>query len=254
MTRKINKACAAGMVFLANLVLFVLLTAPFKLWAAASEITQMRPAAALTPVLGMIFGWPAALGCAVGNLLCDLFVGYEPAYAVVNSLLQVLYAMCAYFFWKRLNSERGGREFRLDSVTRILKFCLMLILNAVLTVICTSVLNHAYDVTDIFSYDNLFLFINSFDSGLLFGAPLLIVGHLFQNQIENMKAGRKGEHIRFSMNERMILNTIITGLCICTLVGTAVYLTDKYDTSSSVGIWGKIYLFETLAMNSYFAL
>ncbi len=254
MTRKINKACAAGMVFLANLVLFVLLTAPFKLWAAVSEITQMRPAAALTPVLGMIFGWPAALGCAVGNLFCDLFVGYELVYAIVNSLLQILYAMCAHFFWKRINRERGGKEFRLDSVTRILKFCLTLILNAVLTVLCTSVLNHAYAVTDILSYDNLFLFINSFDSGLLFGAPLLIVGHLFQNQIENMKAGRKGEHIRFSMNERMILNTIITGLCICTLVGLTVYLTDKYDTSSSVGIWGKIYLFETLAMNSYFAL
>ncbi len=254
MTRKINKACAAGMVFLANLILFVLLTAPFKIWVAASEITQMRPAAALTPVLGMIFGWPAALGCAAGNLICDLFAGYEGVYACVNSLLQILYAMCAYFLWKKLNCERGGKEFRLDSVTRILKFCLMLILNAVLTVICSSVLNHAYAITGILSYDNLFLFINSFDSGLLFGAPLLIVGHLFQNQIENLKAGKKGEHIRFSMNERMILNTIITGLCICTLVGLTVYLTDKYDASGSIGIWGKIYLFETLAMNSYFAL
>ena len=254
MAKKINKTCAAGLVFLANLILFVALTAPFKIWVAASEITQMRPAAALTPVLGMIFGWPAALGCAAGNLLCDLFAGYESVYAIVNSLLQILYAMCAYFLWRRINRERGGEEFRLDSVARILKFCLMLILNAVLTVICTSVLNHAYDVADFFSHDNLFLFINSFDSGLLFGAPFLIVGHLFQNQIENMKAGKKGEHIRFSMNERMILNTIITGLCICTLVGLTVYLTDKYDTSSDIGIWGKIYLFETLAMNSYFAL
>ena len=151
MTRKINKACAAGMVFLANLILFVLLTAPFKIWVAASEITQMRPAAALTPVLGMIFGWPAALACAAGNLICDLFAGYEGVYACVNSLLQILYAMCAYFLWKKLNCERGGKEFRLDSVTRILKFCLMLILNAVLTVVCSSVLNHAYAITEILS-------------------------------------------------------------------------------------------------------
>ena len=251
---KINKVGAAAMVFGANLLLFVLLTAPFKLWAAASEMTQMRPAAALTPVLGMIFGWPAALGCAVGNLICDLAAGYELLYAALNSLLQILYAMSAYLLWKKLNCERGGKEFRLDSVARILKFCLMLILNAVLTVVCSSILNHAYSVTDFLSYDTLFLFINSFDSGLLFGAPLLVVGHLFQNQIENLKNGKKGRHIRFSMNERMILNTIITGLCICTLVGAAVYLTDKYDTSGRVGMWGKIYLFETLAMNTYFAL
>ena len=254
MKGKISKIGAAALVFGINLVLFVLLTAPFKLWIAASEITQMRPAAALTPVLGMIFGWPAALGCAVGNLICDLIAGYELFYAMLNSLLQVLYAMSAYFLWKKFNRERGGNEFRLDSVARILKFCLLLSINALLTVACSSVLNHAYSVADFISYDNLFLLINSFDSGLLFGAPLLIVGHLFQNQIENMKAGKKGQHIRFSMNERMILNTIITGLCICTLVGLAVYLTDKYDTSSSVGIWGKIYLFETLAMNTYFAL
>ncbi len=254
MKQKISKAGADAMVFGANLVLFVLLTAPFKLWAAASEMTQMRPAAALTPVLGMIFGWPAAFGCAAGNLICDLAAGYEPFYAVLNSLLQILYAMSAYFLWKKLNRERGGKEFRLDSVSRMLKFCLLLIVNAVLTVVCSGVLNHAYSVTDLLSFDTLFLFINSLDSGLLFGAPLLIVGHLFQNQIENLKNGKKGQHIRFSMNERMILNTIITGLCICTLVGAAVYLTDKYSASGSVGLWGKIYLFETLAMNTYFAL
>lgn len=92
---------------------------PFKLWAAASEITRMRPAAALTPVLGMILGWPAALGCAAGNLICYLASGYEVLYAVLNSLLQVLYAMAAHSLWKRLNRERDGREFRLDSVARI---------------------------------------------------------------------------------------------------------------------------------------
>ena len=254
MKRKLNRAGAAAMVFTLNFILFVLLTAPFKLWAAASEITQMRPAAALTPVLGMIFGLPAALGCSAGNLLCDLLAGYERLYSIFNSLLQILYAMCAYFFWKRINRERGGNEFRLDSVARILKFCLLLILNACLTVICSSVLNHAYSVADFLSYDTFFLFVNSFDSGLLFGAPLLIVGHLFQNQIENLKAGKKGQHIRFSMNERMILNTLVTGLCICTLVGAAIYLTDKYNTSERVGLWGKIYLFETLSLNVYFAL
>ena len=226
MRRKFSKKEAVVLVFGLNLIFFILLTAPFKLWASASEVTQMRPAAALTPVLGMIFGWPAALGCAGGNLICDLLAGYELCYAAFNSLLQILYAMSSYFIWKKLNRERGGREFRLDSVVRILKFCLLLGMNALLTVVFTSVLNHAYNVVDLLSIDNLFLLINSFDSGLLFGAPLLILGHVLQMRIENMKVGKEKGIIRFTMNERLILNTLITGLCICVLVGTAVYLTD----------------------------
>lgn len=254
MRRKFSKKEAVVLVFGLNLIFFILLTAPFKLWASASEVTQMRPAAALTPVLGMIFGWPAALGCAGGNLICDLLAGYELCYAAFNSLLQILYAMSSYFIWKKLNRERGGREFRLDSVVRILKFCLLLGMNALLTVVFTSVLNHAYNVVDLLSIDNLFLLINSFDSGLLFGAPLLILGHVLQMRIENMKVGKEKGIIRFTMNERLILNTLITGLCICVLVGTAVYLTDKFGVGSSIGIWGRVYLFETLALNTYFAL
>ncbi len=253
MKMKLTKKRAALFVFIMNLLLFILLTAPFKLWAAASELTQMRPTAALTPVLGMIFGWPAALGCAAGNLVCDLSAGYELLYAAINSVLQVLYAMCAYFFWKKINRERGGKEFRLDSVSRILKFCLLLALNALLTILFTSVLNHAYNVADIISLDNLYLFINSFDSGLLFGAPLMILGSLLQMHMENLKDGGETKPVQFSMNERMILNTLVTGLCICVLVGIAVYMTDKYG-SGNISVLGRIYLFEMLAMNTYFAL
>ena len=160
MKRNFSRTGAAFFVFGMNLILFILLTAPFKLWAAASEMTQMRPAAALTPVLGMIFGWPAALGCAAGNLVCDLTAGYELLYAVLNSALQILYAMSAYFLWKRLNRERGGKEYRLDSVTRILRFCLLLALNALLTVIFTSLLNHVYDVAAIIPLI-IFLFLST---------------------------------------------------------------------------------------------
>ncbi len=254
MKMKLTKKRAALFVFAMNMLLFILLTAPFKLWAAASELTQMRPTAALTPVLGMIFGWPAALGCAAGNLVCDLSAGYELLYAAINSVLQILYAMCAYFFWRKINRERGGREFRLDSVSRILKFCLLLGLNALLTVLFTSILNHAYNVSDIISFDNLYLFINSFDSGLLFGAPLMILGSLLQMHMENLKDGGETKPVQFSMNERMILNTLITGLCICVFVGTAVYLTDRYGAAGDISVLGRIYLFETLAMNTYFAL
>lgn len=254
MKKQLSKNKATLFVFLMNMLLFVVLTAPFKIWIAASEITEMRPAAALTPVLGMIFGWPAALGCAMGNMICDAAAGYEISYALVNSLLQIIYAMSAYYIWKKMNKERNGEEFRLDSVTRILKFCLLLVGNAFLTVAFTSVLNHAYSVAEFISFDNLFLFVNSFDSGLLFGAPLLILGHLLQMYIENLREGKKTKIVNFTMSERMILNTLITGLCICVFVGISIYLMARYKVASNVSAIGRVYIYETMALNVYFAL
>lgn len=254
MKKQLSKNKATLFVFLMNMLLFVVLTAPFKIWIAASEITEMRPAAALTPVLGMIFGWPAALGCAMGNMICDVAAGYEISYALVNSFLQIIYAMSAYYIWKKMNKERNGEEFRLDSVTRILKFCLSLVINALLTVAFTSVLNHAYSVAEFISFDNLFLFVNSFDSGLLFGAPLLILGHLLQMYIENLREGKNTKIINFTMSERMILNTLITGLCICVFVGISIYLMARYKVASNVSAIGRVYIYETMALNVYFAL
>lgn len=254
MKKQLSKNKATLFVFLMNMLLFVVLTAPFKIWIAASEITEMRPAAALTPVLGMIFGWPAALGCAMGNMICDVAAGYEISYALVNSFLQIIYAMSAYYIWKKMNKERNGEEFRLDSVTRILKFCLLLVINALLTVAFTSVLNHAYSVAEFISFDNLFLFVNSFDSGLLFGAPLLILGHLLQMYIENLREGKNTKIINFTMSERMILNTLITGLCICVFVGISIYLMARYKVASNVSAIGRVYIYETMALNVYFAL
>lgn len=254
MKQRINKAKAVLLVVIANFVFFILLTLPFKLWVAASEITQMRPAAALTPVLGMVFGWPAAIGCALGNFVCDKLSRYELLYAVLDSLLQAVYAMAAYFLRGRIDRNRSSAEFRLDSVAHVLQFSAVLAANAVLTVICSGILNTGFRIASLFSADNLYLLINSFDAGLLFGAPILILGNFLHARLENMKAGKPKEVIHFSMNERMIINTIVTGLCICTLVGLSVYLTDRYGSNSGIGILGGIYLFETLALNVYFAL
>lgn len=249
---KYGNAC---IVFLLSAVLFVALTMPFRIWLEAANITEMRPCTALTPVLGMIFGLPSALGCAVGYLVSDLASGYEVSYSIVGVVQQFIYAMVPYFLWKKLNREHDGNEFRLDSVSRMLKFLFVMLVDAVLIVICTGLLNHAYAVTDFISVNNLYLFLNSFDSGLLFGCPLLIAGHFLQRYLDNVRNERREKVFTFSLNERMILNTIITGIGICILIGAAVYLTDKMSAEgSSVGLWGRIYLFQTLALNFYFAL
>lgn len=245
----------AGISFLLSAVLFIALTMPFRICLSIADVTEMRPTTALTPVLGMIFGLPATLGCAAGYLISDFVSGYEVSYSLWGAAQQILYGMVPYFLWKKLNSERDGNEFRLDSITRLLKFFLVMLVDSLLVVLCTGILNHAYAVSDFLSVNNLYLFLNCFDSGLLFGCPLLIAGHFLQRYMENMWNNSKEKVFTFSLNERMILNTIITGLGICLLIGVAVYFTEKMnEAGSSIGLWGRIYLFQMLALNFYFAL
>lgn len=255
MKLKVNKRNTAVGLYIMNALLFILLTMPFKLWVAATQLTDMRPSTAMTPVLGMIFGWPAAFGCATGNLICDLASGYELSYACISFMQQLLYAMVAYTLWRHLNIERNGNEFCLDRVSKILKFSLILLVDSMLIVICTGLLNHAYNVVSFISMDNLYLLINNFDSGLIFGTPLLILGNLLFRKLENLQNDSKEKVIRFSLNERMILNTLITGICISVVVAGVVFLVNKMNNDgSSISLLGQMFLFQTLVMNVYFAL
>lgn len=163
--------------------------------------------------------------------------------------------MLAFVLWRRLNKEHDGSEFCLDSISRLLKLFLVMASVAAVSVVCTAVINHVYDVTDIITINSLYMFLNVFDSGLIFGCPLMILGHFLQRRMDNMREGKHDKIVVFSLNERMIINSLVTGLGICLLIGAAVYLADKLSIeSSSVGLWGQIYLFQTLALNFYFAL
>ena len=245
----------AGIIFLLSGLLFLILTVPFQMWFSIANITEMRPDTALTPVLGMICGLPAALGCGAGNLISDLLSGYGISYAMIGTLQQIIYAMVPYFLWRRLNPERDGSEFRLDSISRMLRFCLVMFIDALLIVFCTGILNYAYSVTEFFSVQNLYLFFKSFDAGLLYGFPILIGGHFLQKYLNNLHSDEKKKVFTVSLNERMIINTIITGIGICFLIGGAVYITDKMSAEgSTLSLWGQIYLFEMVAFNFYFAL
>lgn len=242
-------------IFLISLLLYFIFTMPFRTWINVSVVTDMRLNSAITPVLGMIFGFPAAFGCAVSSFLCDVLSDYELSYSIFGFIQQFVFGLVPYYLWKRMNTEHDGSKFRLDSISRVLKFCLVMLIDAVLIVIFTGLVKQSYFVSDFFSTDNLYLFLNSLDSGLLFGFPLLILGNYLQQYTARLQDRTRNTHIILSLNERMIINTLLTGLSVCLLVGASIYLTDRFsENGSSIGLWGKIYLFQTIAMNIYFLL
>lgn len=250
---KNNKFISAGFVFLLSAVLFIAFTMPFRIRLA--DITDMRPTAALTPVLGLLFGLPASIGCAVGNIITDLISGYGAGYALIAGAQQVLCGMLAWVLWRRLNKESDGSQFCLDSISRLLKLFLVMASVAVVSMFFTAIVNHAYNVADIFTIQSLYLFLNVFDSGLIFGCPLMILGNFLQRRMKNYREDKHDKIVVFSLNERMIINSLVTGLSICVIIGAAVYLGDMLaGENDTVGLWGRIYIFQTLALNFYFVL
>lgn len=67
---------------------------------------QVRPASAMGPVLSLFFGWPAIVGCALGNLVSDASWESDPALLAVYFLVQLAYNGCAYLMWYRAFGRR----------------------------------------------------------------------------------------------------------------------------------------------------
>ena len=255
MKSKMNRFSMPLLVFVLSAALILLTTLPLRNILAAANITDIRFTTALTPVIGLLFGIFGALGCATGNLISDIASGYETMYILFGFFQQIIYGMVPYYLWRKLNTQHDGNEFRLDSLNKILKFCLVIFIDAVLMVVSRGLMNNVFSISDFFSMNNLYIFINYFDIGLLFGCPAMIAGNLLQNYLNHLKDQDASKVMTFSLNERMIINTIITGLGISFLIGLAVYLSDKMSIEESVvSLGGRIFLFETFALNFYFAL
>ena len=255
MRKKWSKRQINAVVFFISVVMFLIMTMPFRVWMEVADITDMRPSAALTPVLGMVFGFPGAFGCAVGSLVADVLSGYEIVYTILSAGFQLLYGLVSYQLWKKINKEHDGSEYCLDSISRLLKFCFVMFVVAVLAVICSGILNKAYAVTDFLTAQTIYTFFNFFDAGLLFGCPFFILVHFLQKEMENLQSGHKDKIMTFSLSERLILNVIITGVGICIIIGLAVYLSNKIATAdASYSLLGQMYVFEMLAFNFYFML
>jgi len=70
---------------------FFAVSVPFRELFSVMEVTEMRPASALPPALGLMLGIPGILGCAIGNLAADIVSGYSPIIYMLGFFAQFLY-------------------------------------------------------------------------------------------------------------------------------------------------------------------
>ena len=99
---------------------------------ALNEQTQVRPASALGPVLGLFFGWPAIVGCAVGNLAADLATESDPVRLSLYFLIQLVYYSVPYLGWYLVFRHQAHPYPRLDTAGKTALYLVLMVVASVL--------------------------------------------------------------------------------------------------------------------------
>lgn len=116
--------------FVACGVVYFLVLETFLAIPAFNGVTQIRPASGLSPVLGLLFGFPAALGCASGNLVSDLIHWPNDPWLLYYFAVQLIYALGLRTLWGVV--FRDNTTPRLNSATRIAVFIIGSLLDSAL--------------------------------------------------------------------------------------------------------------------------
>lgn len=227
-------------VFISSFILFFVLTITFNKTLPAYMVSDVRPSAALNPVLGLAYGWPAAISCALANFFSDLVSGYGIIVALMGLLPQLIYGLLPYYIWKLLVKSISMRT-RLDSPYKVIAYVLLMGVNAIPIGIAVGLIQLYASGSGLWE-TALFAGLNDFVMCLAFGLPLMVLlDHTYSRFLH------KGKR-KLSDNEKIILISSLVQLTIFGIDILAVYLLNKNEDTPK--IWQTIYLVTIITTNS----
>lgn len=156
--------------------IFFAVALPFKyLFSLVPGVTEIRPANVVPPVLGILFGLPAAVGISLGNLISDILSGSNAFICITGFIANFLYSYLPYRMWyTEFHSKGKVTPPNLSSMKDVLKFIFVIFMNSLLVTILLMLIFETAGFGT--SGDNApLLFFNNFDFAVILGVPLLAV-------------------------------------------------------------------------------
>lgn len=209
-------------------IVFFVITVPFRQLFQVMEVTEVRPAAALNPTCGLLFGLWGALGCALGNLAADIISGYSPLMCLLGFIVQMIYGLLPYFVWKSFKSE-----VRLDSSLSVLRYMLTSAGNAAVTSILLGAAMFITGIGEILSMTTLMLFLNNFVFCVVLGIPIILA----YTRITLKKVGGG-----FTLNERFIMIFLFLAILSAAIIGTYAFTETSSYVSDVLALWNGVYI------------
>lgn len=207
--------------FLYTMIPFAILGAAFKVMTLVEGITEVRPANGIPVPAGLLFGPIGGLGCAVGNLIADLFGTFSGA-----SVLGLIGNFFAAYLPYRLWYLSGGDAPNVHTYQNIARY-LLVSYNGALTV--AWFLGFGLELFFGMWMKTIYLsvFFNNFGFSVVLGLPFLIV--LTSEGVNLMpcqgRVGLAGKHKKAGTALIAAYTVIMTALCV--LAGFGLHLENN---------------------------
>lgn len=226
-------------VFFASLAVFFATTILANKYLSAFDVSSVRISAALNPVLGITFGWPAIFGCAVGNFVSDLVSGWGITTALLGFPSQILYGFIPYYAWRRFIRCRSNVT-RPDSPKKVAVFILITLVNSLYIGLDVGAIQWVVAGTD-FGRTAFFVALNDFTACVFFGLPMLAAfDYVYSKKIHNGKR-------KLSFNEVIILITSLAELV--AFAGIAVVCNVIRQGKDVTEIWQAVFIYAVIAFS-----
>ncbi len=219
-------------VFFISFAVFFITTIIANKYLLAFDVSSVRISAALNPILGIAFGWPAILGCAAANFVSDLVSGWGIVTALMGFPSQILYGFLPYFVWRRFVGCKSHIT-RLDTPKKVLVLILIIFVDSVYIGFDVGFIQWVVAGRD-FWRTSFFAFLNDFTACVFFGLPMLsLFDYVYSMKIHN---GRR----KLSFSENIILLTGLVDLFSFTVI--AVIFNIVRNGKPVTEIWQSIFI------------
>ena len=225
------------LVFLLSFAAFFLTTFFANKYLLAFDVSSVRLSAALNPVLGIIFGWPAILGCAVGNFVSDLVSGWGIVTALLGFPSQILYGFIPYFVWRRFIGCKSHIS-RLDNPKKVFVFILITFVNSVYIGLDVGFIQWVVSKTN-FWRTAFFAGLNDFTACVFFGLPLMaLFDYVYSKKLHRGKR-------KLSFNEVIVLVTSAVEVAAFAVIATVYNVV--YNDKTVIEIWQSVFVAAVIA-------
>lgn len=153
------------------IVIYLIVSIPFKVMEIIPGFTDIRPVSMLEPVYGIFFGIPGCLAFAVGNLITDIVSNSLKWSSIAGFAANFAGPFCFYLFWDVLSRV----PFDLKGGKNILKHIAVIAVAALIQAeLIIPAVRLVYPEVDHWLFFTTII-INSTSFPIILGIPLIIV-------------------------------------------------------------------------------
>ena len=197
------------MVLILCSLIYILIAVPFRHFFPILYVSELRPASALPPVFGMLFGPWGALGAAIGNMVADIIAGYPPEIYILGFIAQFFYGYISYKLWYGLKITDKITPPRINNVKSLIKFIIVIFIASTVMSILLGLLLESLNIANIASPSTLMFEFNNFDFSMILGVLIINLANFYNIKMYKPKKSKKTYFSPILFDISLILATII---------------------------------------------